>query len=81
MKIELSESNSSQRPLNDRLTNAQQSKVNKSKVNKNKYDEIDEAEKYEELNQILLHAQVAKDKKNKQLENLSQANLQNQILD
>lgn len=80
LKIELSESNSSQRPLNECLTNAQQSKVKKSKVKKNK-DNENEAEKYEELNEMLLNAQISKDKKNKQLENLSQADSKNQILD
>jgi|LSQX01.2.fsa_nt_gb predicted phage replisome organizer len=50
-------------------------------IDKDKDKDDEEAEKYEELNEMLLNAQVAKDKKNKQLENLSQANLQNQILD
>ncbi|MDY0180582.1 Lin1244/Lin1753 domain-containing protein [Aliarcobacter skirrowii] len=77
---ELSELDSSQHMLN--ICPTINKLINKS-INKsiNKKDGDEESEKYEELNEMLLNAQVAKDKKNKQLENLSQANLQNQILD
>lgn len=77
---ELSELDSSQHMLN--ICPTINKLINKS-INKsiNKKDGDEESEKFEKLNQMLLNAQVAKDKKNKQLENLSQANLQNQILD
>ncbi|WP_066356350.1 Lin1244/Lin1753 domain-containing protein [Aliarcobacter skirrowii] len=77
---ELSELDSSQHMLN--ICPTINKLINKS-INKsiNKKDGDEESEKFEKLNEMLLNAQVAKDKKNKQLENLSQANLQNQILD
>ncbi|MCT7910688.1 hypothetical protein N5912_02495 [Arcobacter lacus] len=42
---------------------------------------IDETEKLEELNEKMLNHQISKDKQKEKLEDLSQANKQNQILD
>lgn len=72
---ELSELDSSQHMLN--ICPTINKLINKS-INK-KDDE--ESEKFEKLNEMVLNAQISKDKKNMKLENLSQANSKNQILD
>ena len=80
LKIELSASDSIQRPLNECLTVVQQSKVKKSKVNKikkiNKDDE-EEAEKWRKWNEN----EVRKDMRISKLEDLSSANRDNQVIE
>ena len=80
LKIELSASDSIQRPLNECLTVVQQSKVKKSKVKKikeiNKDDE-EEAEKWRKWNEN----EVRKDMRISKLEDLSSANRDTQIIE
>ncbi len=80
LKIELSASDSIQRPLNECLTVVQQSKVKKSKVKKikeiNKDDE-EEAEKWRKWNEN----EVRKDMRISKLEDLSSANRDNQVIE
>lgn len=80
LKIELSASDSIQRPLNECLTVVQQSKVKKRKVKKikeiNKDDE-EEAEKWRKWNEN----EVRKDMRISKLEDLSSANRDNQVIE
>ena len=80
LKIELSASDSIQRPLNECLTVVQQNKVKKSKVKKikeiNKDDE-EEAEKWRKWNEN----EVRKDMRISKLEDLSSANRDNQVIE
>ena len=80
LKIDLSASDSIQRPLNECLTVVQQSKVKKSKVKKikeiNKDDE-EEAEKWRKWNEN----EVRKDMRISKLEDLSSANRDTQIIE
>lgn len=80
LKIDLSASDSIQRPLNECLTVVQQSKVKKSKVKKikeiNKDDE-EEAEKWRKWNEN----EVRKDMRISKLEDLSSANRDNQVIE
>ena len=80
LKIELSASDSIQRPLNECLTLVQQSKVKKSKVKKikeiNKDDE-EEAEKWRKWNEN----EVRKDMRISKLEDLSSANRDKQVIE
>ncbi|WP_418186526.1 DUF4373 domain-containing protein [Aliarcobacter lanthieri] len=80
LKIDLSASDSIQRPLNECLTVVQQSKVKKRKVKKikeiNKDDE-EEAEKWRKWNEN----EVRKDMRISKLEDLSYANRDNQVIE
>jgi hypothetical protein len=80
LKIDLSVSDSIQRPLNECLTVVQQSKVKKSKVKKikkiNKDDE-EEAEKWRKWNEN----EVRKDMRISKLEDLSSANRDTKIIE
>ena len=80
LKIELSASDSIQRPLNECLTVVQQSKVKKSKVKKikeiNKDDE-EEAEKWRKWNEN----EIQKDMRISKLEELAIADKNNQVLE
>ena len=75
LQINLSPKDSIERPLNECLTSAQQIKENKNKEKERKEKKINlqknEDEKYEKLNQKLLHKQLSKDMEIEKLENLA----------
>lgn len=74
---ELSLFNSTQQPLNDRSTNKERNKER----NKENSSFEDEAEKFDKLNQHLLEKQLSKDLEIEKLENLTQANIHNQVIE
>ena len=76
--LELSQLNSIQQPLNDSSTI---NKLINKKINKSSLfsSAEDEAEKFEKLNDGMLHHQYLKDKKTEKEEQLSQQNKNNQV--
>ncbi|MCG3693452.1 DUF4373 domain-containing protein [Aliarcobacter butzleri] len=80
LEINLSVNDSSERPLNECSTSVQQIKENKNKEKEIKSYE-NEAEKFEQLNEHLLGKQLSKDLAIEKLEDLSQANAHNQVIE
>lgn len=85
LEINLSVNDSSERPLNECSTSGQQIKEKKNKEKEIKSSifssDENEAEKFEQLNEHLLHKQLSKDLNIEKLENLAQANIHNQVIE
>ena len=85
LEINLSVNDSSERPLNECSTSVQQIKEKKNKEKEIKSSifssDENEAEKFEQLNEHLLHKQLSKDLNIEKLENLAQANIHNQVIE
>ncbi|MCG3670604.1 DUF4373 domain-containing protein [Aliarcobacter butzleri] len=80
LQMNLSVNDSSERPLNECSTSVQQIKEKKNKEKEIKFSEA-EAEKFEQLNEHLLSKQLSKDLTIEKLEDLSQANAHNQVIE
>ncbi|MEM5570037.1 DUF4373 domain-containing protein [Aliarcobacter butzleri] len=83
LQINLSNNDSSEQMLGECSTNAKQIKEKKNKEKEIKSSifssDENEAEKFEQLNEHLLHKQLSKDLNVEKLENLAQANIHTQV--
>ncbi|MFY4817927.1 DUF4373 domain-containing protein [Aliarcobacter butzleri] len=80
LQINLSNNDSSEQMLSECSTNAKQRKEKKNKEKEIKFSE-NESEKFEQLNEHLLSKQLSKDLAIEKLEDLSQANAHNQVIE